>query len=567
MANVRFDKYYKYDELTAVLQAWAVEHPDRFRLTSMGKSYEGRDIWLATVTNFATGPDTEKPAFWLEANIHAVEVTGCTAALHLINKLLTQYGHDEKVTRVMDTRAFYIAPRLNPDGAELALADRPRFIRSSVRPYPRLDQQDGLIEEDIDGDGRILMMRVRDPNGAWKPYPDDPRWLIAREPDDAPAVPDAPDSGEFYRLLPEGSIQNYDGVTIKVAPAREGLDLNRQYPMEWAPEGDQHGAGPYPTSEPEVRAMVQAVIDRPNITGYITYHTMSGVHLRPYSAHADDDMPTGDLRTFKFIGERATKFTGYPAKSVFHDFKYEPKQVIRGGSDDWMYDHLGVYAWTTEFWSPQQQIGLKDYHFIEWYRDHPLEHDLKLLKWSDEVIKGKGYIDWYPFEHPQLGHVELGGWDQMYSWTNPPTDLLEKEIAPHSDFAIFHLLISPKLDVHTLEVRPLGADTYHIRLVLCNTGWLPTNITQKAVDRKAVRPIEVELTLPEGAKMINGEKKTEVGQLDGRSDKRNLLSTYADVTSDRAKVEWVITAPQGGTLKIEARHQRAGTLRREVELK
>ncbi len=145
--------------------------------------------------------------------------------------------------------------------------------------------------------------------------------------------------------------------------------------------------------------------------------------------------------------------------------------------------------------------------------------------------------------------------------------MLEKEIAPHSDFAIFHLLISPQLDVHTLEVKPLGADTYHVRLVLCNTGWLPTNITQKAVDRKAVRPIEVELTLPAGAKLINGEKKTEVGQLDGRSDKRNLLSTYADVTSDRVKVEWVIAAPKGGSLKIEARHQRAGVIRREVQLK
>ncbi len=560
MPEVRFNKYYKYDELTAVLQAWASAHPDRFRLASLGKSYEGRDIWLATVTNFATGPDAEKPSFWIEANIHAVEVTGCTAALHLIHKLLTRYGTDEKVTRVMDTRAFYIVPRLNPDGAELALADRPRFIRSSVRPYPRLDQQDGLIEEDIDGDGRILMMRLRDPNGAWKPYPDDPRWLIAREPDDAPG-------GEFYRVLPEGRIQNYDGVIIKAAPAREGLDLNRQFPMEWAPEGEQKGAGPYPTSEPEIRALVQAIIDRPNITGYITYHTMSGVHLRPYSAHPDDDFPTDDLRTYKFIGERATKFTGYPAKSVFHDFKYEPKQVIRGGSDDWLYDHLGVYAWTTEFWSPQQQIGLKDYHFIEWYRDHPLEDDLKLLKWNDEVLKGKGYVDWYPFEHPQLGPVELGGWDQMYSWTNPPAELLEKEIAPHSDFAIFHLLISPRLDVHTLEVKPLGSNTYHVRLVLCNTGWLPTNITQKAIDRKAVRPIEVELTLPAGAQLINGEKKTELGQLDGRSDKRNLLAAYADVTSDRVKAEWVIAAPAGGTLKIEARHQRAGVIRREVELK
>jgi murein tripeptide amidase MpaA len=559
MSEVRFNKYYTYAELTDVLQAWAAAHPDRFRLASLGKSYEGRDIWLATVTNFATGPAAEKPAFWIEANLHAVEVTGCTAALHLIHKLLTQYGSDEKVTRVMDTRAFYIVPQLNPDGAELALADRPRFIRSSVRPYPRLDQQDGLIEEDIDGDGRILMMRLRDPNGAWKPYPDDPRWLIAREPDDAPG-------GEFYRVLPEGRIQNYDGVTIKVAPAREGLDLNRQFPMEWAPEGEQKGAGPYPASEPEVRALVQAIVDRPNITGYITYHTMSGVHLRPYSAHPDDDFPTDDLRTYKFIGERATKFTGYPAKSVFHDFKYEPKQVIRGGSDDWMYDHIGVYAWTTELWSPQQQIGLKDYHFIEWYRDHPLEDDLKLLKWNDEVLKGKGYVDWYPFEHPQLGQVELGGWDQMYSWANPPADLLEKEIAPHSDFAIFHLLISPKLDVHTLAVKPLGSSTYHVRLVLCNTGWLPTNITQKAIERKAVRPIEVALTLPDGAQLINGDKQTELGQLAGRSDKRNLLSTYADDTSDRVKAEWVIAAPQGGTLKIEARHQRAGVIRREVEL-
>ena len=107
MPAVRFDKFYRYAELTSILQAWAGEQPDRFKLASIGKSFEGRDIWLATVTNFATGSDTDKPAFFIEANIHAVEVTGCTAALHLIDKLLTQYGIDEKVTRVMDTRAFF----------------------------------------------------------------------------------------------------------------------------------------------------------------------------------------------------------------------------------------------------------------------------------------------------------------------------------------------------------------------------------------------------------------------------------------------------------------------------
>ena len=68
MPPVRFDKFYQYDELTAILQAWANEHPERFKLAAIGKSYEGRDIWLATITNFATGPDAEKPAFLIEAN-------------------------------------------------------------------------------------------------------------------------------------------------------------------------------------------------------------------------------------------------------------------------------------------------------------------------------------------------------------------------------------------------------------------------------------------------------------------------------------------------------------------
>ena len=561
MPQVRFDKFYKYDELTSILNAWAGEQPELFKLSSIGKSYQGRDIWLATLTNFATGPDDEKPALWIDANIHATEVTGCTAALHLIDKLLAEHGSDEKVTRALDTRAFYIVPRLNPDGAELALADRPKLIRSSVRPYPRTDEQDGMVEEDLDDDGRILMMRVRDPNGAWKPYPGEPRLLIPRDPDEAPG------SGEFYRLLPEGLIRNYDGVTIKTAPPLEGLDLNRNYPMEWATEAEQHGAGPYPASEPEVRAMGQAVVDRPNITGYITYHTFSGVHLRPYSTHPDDDLPTPDLRAYKHIGEWATRLTGYPAKSVFHDFKYEPKQVIHGGSDDWMFDHVGVYAWTTEFWSPQRQAGLKDYHFIEWLREHPVEDDLKLLKWSDDVLGGKGYVDWYAFKHPQLGPVELGGWDGMACWSNPPVEFLEKEIAPHADFAIFHLLISPRLEVHSLRVMPLGQATYSVRLVLENTGWLPTHVTQKALDRKAVRPIEVELTLPAGASLVNGEKKVEAGQLTGRFEKRSILWSNNDETTDRVKVEGVIAAPQDGILKIEARHARAGVVRREVELK
>src|SRR5918994_5906810 len=191
--DVRFDRFYRYDELTEILQGWAEERSELVRVESIGSSFEGREIWLCTLTNFQTGPDLEKPAFLIEANIHSIEVTGTTAALHLIERLLSGHGDDERVTRLLDSRTFYVVPRLNPDGPELALAARPRFIRSSTRPWPLAEEVDGLHEEDLDGDGRILMMRMEDPNGSWKQHPDEPKLMVRREPDDA--------DGEYYRVL------------------------------------------------------------------------------------------------------------------------------------------------------------------------------------------------------------------------------------------------------------------------------------------------------------------------------------------------------------------------------
>ena len=270
--------------------------------------------------------------------------------------------------------------------------------------------------------------------------------------------------------------------------------MNRNYPVEWRPEGEQRGAGPYPTSEPEIHAGVRAIVDRPNICAFIQYHTYAGVHLRPYGTRPDDQLPTFDLRVYKRIGEKATEITGYPAVSVFHDFKYDPKDVITGVADDWAYDHLGVFAWTTEFWSPLRAAGITDFKFIEWGYDHPVDDDLKLPAWSDEELGGQGYVDWYEWDHPQLGPIELGGWHTAYCFRSPPPHLLEAEIAPHADLAIWHLLLSPRLVLHDSSVSPLGDDTWRIRVVVDNTGWLPTNVTQKAVERMVVRPLEAELT-------------------------------------------------------------------------
>ena len=551
LRELAFDRFYDYEELTELLHAWAGERPELLEVESIGRSWAGREIWLCTLTNRETGPPLEKPAIIVEGNIHSVEWTGSTAALHLVRRLLD--GHP-----LLDERTVYVIPRLNPDGAEVSLREG-RFVRSSVRPYPLAEQPDGLRMQDIDGDGRVLSMRIPDPNGPWKPHADDARVLVRREPDDL--------EGEFYRLYQEGVIENFDGVTIKVAPPLEGLDLNRNFPGDWDTENVQLGAGPYPTSEPEIRAYVQAVVDRPNVVAHIAYHTFSGVHLRPYSGRPDDEMPTDDLHMFKLIGEKGTSLTGYPTLSIFHDFKYHPKQILRGGVHEWLYEQLGILTWTTEFWSPQRAAGVEVANPIGWLQDHPPDDDVAIVRWFEREVGDGAFVDWYPFDHPQLGRVELGGWDVVRYWFNVPFSRLEQEIEPHTEWALFQLALAPRLGLRAVEAEPVGSGAWRIRAVVENSGWLPTAVTRKAVERKAVRPVEVELGLPEGARLAAGERKVELGQLEGRSMFRSTLWWGNDPsTNDLAKLEWVVEAPEGGVVRVEARHQRAGVARAEVEL-
>ena len=581
MPSVEFNRYYRYDELTALLQAFQDEYPSLIKISSIGKSHEGRDVWLATLTNEATGPAEEKPAFWCDGNIHASEVSASTSVLYIINKLCAKHGAETDVTRAMDTRAFYLVPRLNPDGAEWALESPPRIIRSSTRPYPyEEDDPYGLERQDLDGDGRILNIRVKDPNGPWKVSDKEPRLMERREPTDG--------GGTYYRVFPEGVFHNFDGITMRSRKIKEGLDLNRNFPSAWRQEQDQHGAGPFPTSEPEIRAAVEAISKRPNICGGVTFHTFSGVHLRPPSRKPDEELPPEDIWAFNKIGDKGKELTGYPAISNYHEFRYHPKEVITGVFDDWMYEHQGVFCWTTEIWSPQRQAGITDYKYIDWFREHPFEDDIKMLKWSDEKLGGKGYIDWHSFNHPQLGEVEIGGWDSQYAFRNPPPDYLEAEVAPFSDWVIWQALASPKLEVRDLRVEKVNSPTqvsiqsggdaeeiHRIRFIVQNTGWLPTTVTKHAEQIKLVRGVVGEITRngEPGGKggsnepgwLVSGRLRQEQGQLAGWNHvSPSGFGWQMTGTDDIALFEWVVRGP--GRYELVAKHERAGLVRQTVDL-
>jgi murein tripeptide amidase MpaA len=562
----RFDQFYRHDALTRLLFDYADAHPTLMSVASMGKSHEGREIWVVTLTNLDTGADIDKPAFWADGNIHAAELTASTACLYYLHQLVTGYGQatDEgrRITQLLDTRTVYLCPRLNPDGAELALADRPRHIRSSTRRYP-FDEEpvEGLTVEDVDGDGRILTMRIADPHGSYKKHAGDPRLMVPREPGEF--------GGEYYRLMPEGTLENYDGMTVTVNRDAEGLDLNRNFPSLWRQEFEQLGAGPYPTSEPEVRAMVEFIVAHPNIGAAVSFHTHSGVILRPMGSHSDDDMIPEDLWSYRRFSALGEQLTGYPAISIWHDFKYHPKEIITG-SQDWLYEHLGALFWTVELWAPNREAGITDYKWIDWYREHPVEDDLKLLKWSDEQCEGRAHVEWKAFHHPQLGAVEIGGWDKMNFWRNPPPSMREREVARFPEWMTTIALSLPRLELLRTEVRALGPDTWRVRLAVANSGWLPAYVTKRAVERKKVRGVMFELHLPRdaGVSIIGGKQRMEGPQLEGHAPKYSLQGFLPprEVTADRAVGEWVVRAPKGTRLALSARADRAGVVHTEVAL-
>ena len=541
-----FDRFLRYDELVAWLHHVAEAHPGLVSLETYGRSHEGRDLWLVTVTDAGTGAHDSKPAHWVDANIHSVELTASVAACHLIHRLVAGHGSDDTITRALRTRTFYVVPRVNPDGAEWALADEPKFRRSSIRPWPWRDahQPVGHRGEDVDGDGRLLQMRIPDPNGAWMPHPEDARLMVP-----IPAE-GAPTGTATYRLIDEGTVADHDGFTVPTPRPTEGLDMNRNYPAGWGTKIP--GSGDHPLSEPEIDALVRAMIARPNICGFNAYHTSGGVLLRPSSTKADSALDQFDVWVWKQFGERGQALTTYPVHSVYEDFTWDKSETMSGASDDWAYEHLGVFGWTTEYWDiVHAATGTKQStHF--WYTGPTDAEALAVLRWCDEHHPD-GHVDWYEFEHPQLGLLELGGWNDLTTWTNPPAHLLRDEVAAHADFAVHQALCSPRIEIVHQRVASLGDDTWRVDVGVANTGWLPTQVSALAAKEHLVLPLTVELS---GGVVVDGPARREFGQLEGRAALR--FRRGHDGTPDRTLATFVVRAPAGTALIATAAHPRAG---------
>lgn len=573
------DKYYTYADLTTLLQQWQRDYPQFLTMESIGRSYEGRDIWGVTLTNRETGADADKPGYYIDANIHAGEVIGSSVVLYTLHWLLTHYATDAKATYLLDHTAFYLVPRISVDGAELYLTT-PTTLRSSVRPDPNPDERDGLRRKDLNGDGFVTTMRVPDPTGPWKKSAHDPRLMLKRAPDDLSLPGASAAQGEFYRVYPEGELTEDPkggGVTLLRPPYN--LDVNRDFPAHWLPDTTQAGAGAYPLSQPETRACADWVLAHPNICGTQHYHTWSGVILRASSVRNDDAMPLPDVRVYTAFGEMGTQETGYPCVSVYQGFMYpEAKKFggIKGVFMDWVYDHLGLYSFSTELWNINKAAGIEITDFIADRLKLTEEDQLKTLRWADANIPDEGFVPWQPFDHPQLGPVEIGGWNFKFTHQNPPGPLMRELAHGNAMFTLRCAASSPHVHISQLTAEPLaelderyegGAEIepetdeylYRVRAVVENLGFLPTWVSDQAKAMGKAKPVTAELS-GEGFRLLTGKAKQTVGDLAGRNDQYEPLSYLPNYANEARKaIEWIVAAPAGTALTVTSVARNGGT--------
>ena len=558
-------KYLDYAELSAQLSDWATQYPDLVRLSTLGKSAEGRDIPLLTI---GRNPDEARPAVWIDGNMHASEVCGTSVALAIAEDILGMHqgkneaGQKPLPPHMADTirqTLFYVVPRISPDGAEAVLKTG-RYVRSSP-VNDRVNKSHAYWEAaDIDGDGMMGLMRkesaegevveLRDEGGT----PLDPPVMVPRLPEDP---------GPYYKLYPEGRIVNFDGLRIPdpYFLSDNFNDFNRYFPYRWAYEPDQAGAGNFPGSAPETRAVIEFATGHPNIFVWLNLHTFGGVLIRPLGDRPDSKMDQTDLAIYKQAEAWMAEHTGYPTVSGFHEFLYEPEKPLHGDIVEFAYHQRGCLAYCVELWDLFKQLGIeRKKPFVDHYSQLDRKDFLALARLDREQNQGRAFTRWRKLAHPQLGAVEMGGFDARVGIWNPPYEKLAATCASQSAAFLRVASLVPCVDVQVVKQEKLGSGHTRIEIRIANRGYLGTYGLPSAKKLPHAEPLRLS-TESVGLKLVApAETIVDIGHLDGwGSGLYNGASIFMPWTRGNVHEKFVtLVAQGGGQLKLRVGSCRVG---------
>ncbi len=448
--------------------------PKFLTLSSMGKSYGGRDIWLMTINNPDTGPESAKAGMYIEANVHGNEVQGGEISLYTIWYLMENYGRNEEITRMVDERVFYIAPSVNPDGRDFFLHGTGSGARTGHVPVD--SDGDGLFDEDgpddLNGNGIIEQIRKYTPGeGTHRLDPDDPRIMVQVAPWE---------TGDWVLLGSEGIDNDGDGLVNEDPPG--GYDPNRNYGSDWQPQYIQGGSMDYPFRLPESRATQDFLKTRPNIAGMQSYHNSGGMILRPPGSAWYGDYPRSDIQVYDEIGEFGERILPWYDYLIIWQGLY----TVHGGSIDWTNDGHGAISMSNELWNGNKYFQSPLLQDQGDDPDSPIGGQKSRFFFDDFLQFGEMYREWEPFDHPQYGEVEMGGWDKFFGRINPRFMSME---AFHRNmaFTLYHADMMPLMSMGESRVESVGGGLYKVQVDLRNERLMPT-VTAKAMENRVVRP-------------------------------------------------------------------------------
>jgi len=450
--EIHWNRYYTVEETNDHLRSLARAYPELISVRRIGTSGQGRELLVAVITK--PGDDHRaKPAMWIDGSIHANEVQATEVVLYSLWYLATYYGHNEAITELLDDYTFYMMPIVSPDS-------RAKWFEGPSTPHnrrsnqmPRDNDNDGLIDEDpaddLDGDGSITQMWKRDPRGDWVRDRFDDR-VFTRVP--------AGETGDWTYLGREGIDDDGDGRTNE--DGTDGHDMNRNWPADWQPDYVQFGAGAYPLSAPETRAVAEFCYDHPNLAAFQSYHNTGGMMLRgPGTDYRTAAYPRADLRVYDEFGRIGSEMLPYYRYLVIFSDLYN----VHGGEATWAHEGLGVISFTNELWT----VG----KYFQREGERPDAEAMRLFR--DRLQFGATFQPFTEVDHPEHGTVLVGGLNK-WSSRSTPVFMLEEEAHRNFAFTMLHGGEMPKIRFDRTSVERLGNRLWEITVEIRNDKLIPT---------------------------------------------------------------------------------------------